>query len=321
MGEQERRPGVIAVGRSALDYVYRIERFPERPQKVMALEHRTSPGGMAANAATAIARLGGDVELWSRLGDDKAGQQILNGLADEGINTSYVRIFPNAPTATAVIIVDQRGERLIVGEPGLKLPMQAGWLPLSRIRSGDVVFSDLNWREATRAAFQEARLKGATTVLDMDIGVGSLMEDIMRLTDYAILSESALDTFLEGLSTDERLEGVLKFGVRHAGVTLGKNGYRWKTKQGECRTQPALPVDVVDTTGAGDAFHGAFAWSLAARLDDGEAARIATGVAALSCRRLGARDGLPSLPELNAFLVATTGHGSPFKPAKADTQP
>jgi len=93
-------------------------------------------------------------------------------------------------------------------------------------------------------------------------------------------------------------------GVTHAGVTRGAMGYYWASKGGESGHQPAFALDVVDTTGAGDAFHGAFSWALASGHSPPECARIAAAVSALKCRRLGARSGLPALDALKSFLAA-----------------
>jgi sulfofructose kinase len=93
-------------------------------------------------------------------------------------------------------------------------------------------------------------------------------------------------------------------GVTHAGVTRGSKGYYWVSKAGEEGNQPAFALEVVDTTGAGDAFHGAFAWAVARGFSTPECARIAAAVSALKCRRLGARSGLPTLGELKSFLAA-----------------
>jgi sulfofructose kinase len=96
--------------------------------------------------------------------------------------------------------------------------------------------------------------------------------------------------------------------VRHAGVTRGAGGYSWRSGDGPVEHQEAFAVDVVDTTGAGDAFHGAFALALAHGLPDADCARIASAAAALKCRRLGARSGLPTAAELDAYLLDQTGH-------------
>lgn len=311
---------IICVGHAALDYVYRIEAFPPQPMKVRSLEHIESGGGMAANASAAIARLGGDVELWSRVGGDSAGERILKFLAGDGVDISHVRTFPHARSSTSAVIVDQTGERMIVGERDHAMPLDADWLPLQRIMAAEVgvVMSDLRWLEGTLAAFKQARAQGVPTLIDADLGSSGLMEEFLPLTDYAIFSAPALDAFAgagDGAAHNRsQLAKVLEHGVRYAGVTRGAGGYVWLTADGQTGEQAAFALDAVDTTGAGDAFHGAFAWALASgALASGEpggganlaeCARVASAVAALKCRRLGARAGLPTQAELDEFLHA-----------------
>jgi len=105
---------IICVGHAALDRIYRIDAFPAQPTKVRALEHIETGGGMAANAAVAIARLGGGAELWSRVGDDNVGHTIRAGLRAERVDVRYVQAFEGARSSTSAIIVDDKGERLIV---------------------------------------------------------------------------------------------------------------------------------------------------------------------------------------------------------------
>jgi sulfofructose kinase len=294
---------VICVGHAALDYVYRIEAFPPQPQKVRSLEHIESGGGMAANAAAAIARLGGRVELWSRTGADSAGQRIHTYLEADGVDIRYVRAYEGARSSTSAVIVDGRGERLIVGERDHAMSLDAGWLPLDRIAGAAAVLSDLRWLEGTLAAFKEARARGVPTLLDADLGGGGPLAEFLCLTDYAIFSAPALDGFAPGPDQRAQLEAVLAEGVQHAGVTRGAEGYWWLSRSGSEGHQPAFPAEVVDTTGAGDAFHGAFAWALTQARPARECARIAAAVSALKCRRLGARAGLPTREELAAFLA------------------
>ena len=163
--------------------------------------------------------------------------------------------------------------------------------------------SDMRWVEGTRAAFASARIQGVPTILDADLGGGGDLREFLSLADYAIFSGPALDTFVPGDDDAQRLAGVLAIGVRHAGVTRGSEGYFWVGKEGKTGHQPAFDLDIVDTTGAGDAFHGAFAWALAQGRAVSECARIAAAVSALKCRRLGARSGLPTRDELDSFLA------------------
>lgn len=293
---------IIVVGHAALDYVYRIEAFPSSATKLRAIDHVTSGGGMGANAAAAAARLGGDVSLWARIGDDAAGGIIRHQLRAAGVGISHVRAFEGVSSATAAVIVDKRGERLVISEDDHEFPLAADWLPISNIDTAHVVLSDLTWLEGTVAAFQAARDRGLPTVLDIDLNSGMLLDKVIGLADYAIFSAPAFRKFLHGRSDGERLARLVQSGIRHAGVTLGAKGYLWAARGGEQGRQPAFPVEVVDTTGAGDAFHGAFAWSVAEGFDDRKCARIASAVAALSCTGLGARAKLPTRDEVDSFL-------------------
>ena len=294
---------LISVGHAALDRIYRINAFPPEPTKVRALESIEIGGGMAANAAVAAARLGAKVELWSRVGDDNAGAIVKAGLKAEKVDIRALESFEDARTSTSAIIVDGHGERMIVGMRDTSIPSSTSWLPLERITGTDVVLADLRWLEATRTAFTHARKAGVPTVLDADLGAREALPDLLRATDYAIFSAPALREFAHGTTDEQRLADILTRGPRHAGVTLGADGYAW-AEVGRNGRQPGFKVDVVDTTGAGDAFHGAFALALAEGQSVADCARFACAVAAMKCTRLGSRGGLPTRAEAEKFLSA-----------------
>ncbi len=294
---------LIVIGHAALDFVYRIDAFPPKPTKMRAREHITSGGGMAANAASAAARLGGHVSLWSRVGSDAASQLILTELERFGIDISHVMVYAGARSATAAVIVDAAGERFIVSEDDHAMPMTADWLPLALIANSGAVLSDLSWIEGTRAAFETSRAHRVPTLVDLDMGSGRLLTDVAHLTDYVIASAPALEAFVPGRDTEHRLQALIAQGVRHAGVTRGADGYTWLDSTGNMHHQPAFAVQARDTTGAGDAFHGAFAWALTEGYPAADCARLASAAAALSCLSLGARSGLPTRAELDAFLA------------------
>ena len=282
---------IIVIGHAALDFVYRIDAFPQKPVKMRAKEHITSGGGMAANAAATAARLGGDVTLWSRIGEDEAGTIIRAELDRTGVDTRDLKVYPGSHSATAAVIVDANGERLIVSEDDHTMPMDPDWLPLDEIDRAGVILSDLSWIEGTRRAFEKAREKGVPTMVDVDLGSGRLLPGILHLTDYVIASAPAFERFIAGNGTKDRLASLIAEGAHHAGVTRGARGYTFMERSGELLEQPAFPIEPVDTTGAGDAFHGAFAWALAEGLPGAECARLAAAAAALKCTRLGARAG------------------------------
>lgn len=293
--------GIICVGQAVWDRVYRIENFPPKPTKVRALEYIESGGGMAANAAAAIARLGGTVELWSRIGNDRTGQKIHNALKDAGVDIRYVETFDEGQSSSSAVIVDRQGERMVIGKQDTNMPTGTSWLPLERVKSAKLVLADLRWMEAVRTIFARARQVDVPTVLDADVGNRAALTDVLSLTDFAIFSEEALANYLPDLDLSARLDRIMLLGPRHAGVTLGDKGYMWQDTFGGGLC-PAFEIDVVDTTGAGDAFHGAFALALSERRPVNECARFACAVAALKCTSLGSRAGLPSREEIEAFL-------------------
>ena len=299
---------IICVGHAAIDRVYRIDQFPERPTKIRALEHIETGGGMAANAAAAIARLGGDVELWSRVGDDDNGVKIRRSLTLAGVDTRNVQPFEDNRSSTSVILVDGRGERMIVGSRDVNMPSGTSWLPMERISEANAVLADLRWLEGARVVFEAARNAGVPTVLDADLGGREALTELLALTDYAIFSEQALEEFAAEEAIEDRLRRVAALGPRHAGVTLGAKGYVW-LEGGKFDSHPAFNVDVVDTTGAGDAFHGAFTLGVADRRAVRDIVRRASATAALKCTRLGSRAGLPSIDELAAFLLTHPTRG------------
>ena len=293
---------LISVGHAALDRIYRINAFPPEPTKVRALESIEIGGGMAANAAVAIARLGGKAELWSRIGDDNSGAIVRAGLKAEKVDIRALQEYDDARTSTSAIIVDGHGERLIVGMRDTAIPSSTASLPMERIKEADAVLADLRWLEATRTVFTRARAEGVPTILDADLGAREALSDILRVTDYAVFSAPALREFAHGSTEEQRLADILTRGPKHAGVTLGAEGYAW-AEMGRHGRQPGFAVDVVDTTGAGDAFHGAFALCIAEGMSIEDAARLACAVAALKCTRLGGRGGLPTRKEVEAFLA------------------
>lgn len=295
---------LIMVGHAALDRIYRVEAFPREPTKVRAIESIEVGGGMAANAAVAAARLGAKVELWSRVGDDNAAAIIKAGLKAEKVDVRYVESFEDARSSTSAIIVDDRAERLVVGMRDTSMPSSTSWLPLERIGKANAVLVDLRWIEASRVVLEHARKAGVPTVLDADLGAREALPELLAIADYAVFSAPALrELYREGDDT-AKLAQALALGPRHVGVTLGADGYVWIDADGTRGSQPGFAVDAVDTTGAGDAFHGAFTLALAEGLAIAECARRASAVAAMKCTRLGSRAGLPTRDELEAFLAS-----------------
>jgi sulfofructose kinase len=291
---------VICLGLSALDQVWRVDRpFAGGSEKIKAVEYGTLGGGMAANASVAVAKLGASVAFWGRAGNDAAGHEMKSAFTIEGVDVENFRLFADGRSSVSGIIVDSSGERQIVNFRGL-YPEAADWLPLKTIARASSVLADPRWVEGAATLFREARAQGIATVLDGDMADAEVFERLLPLTDHAIFSEPALTAFA-GSARDESLAALARFGCRVIAVTRGEGGVSWY-ENGALHRQAAYPVDVVDTTGAGDVFHGAYALAIGAGLDVRAAMAFSAGTAAMKCRHAGGRNGIPTINECLVFM-------------------
>ncbi|MCS3447175.1 sulfofructose kinase [Bradyrhizobium elkanii] len=254
---------------------------------------------MAANAAIAVARLGASVAFWGRAGDDAAGHEMRSAFAAEGVDVENFRLFPDGRSSVSGIIVDSSGERQIVNFRGL-LPEAADWLPLEAVARASSVLADPRWVEGAATLFREARARGIPTVLDGDMADAEVFERLLPLTDHAIFSEPALASFA-GSAKDESLAALARFGCSVVAVTRGEDGVNWY-ENGQLHRHAAYAVDVVDTTGAGDVFHGAYALAIGAGLEVRNAMAFSAATAAMKCRHAGGRNGIPTINECVAFM-------------------
>ena len=290
---------VICLGLSALDQIWRVpEFFAGGSQKIRSLEYTTMGGGMAATAAVTVARLGGRAAFWGRGGEDAAGLEMRKALAGHGVDIAQYRLFADGHSSVSGVLVDSAGERQIVNFRG-QFPEQAGWLPLDDVATASSVLADPRWPAGAVALFGAARARAIPTILDAEVADSEIFEALLPLTDHAIFSEPALSGFA-GSSDDAALVGLAKFGCAVVAVTRGADGVTW-LQNGVLHRQPAYPVSAVDTTGAGDVFHGAYAFAIGAGLDAAAAMSFAAAAAALKCTRPGGRAGIPTLEDCLAF--------------------
>jgi sulfofructose kinase len=295
---------IICIGLSALDHIWQADRLPGADlSKVRANQYVTAGGGMAATAAVAIARLGGDAHFWGRAGDDPAGHLMRDELTAEDVDAENFRLFANARSSVSGVFVDGEGERHIINFRGHGLPDRADWLPLEKIASAAAVLSDPRWPDGTEAAFAAARRAGVPTVLDADVADAEVFERLLPLTDHAIFSEPALTGFA-GSDVDTALKRIERHGCRVSAVTLGERGVEWR-ENGDKHRLPAFSVAVIDTNGAGDVFHGAYAFAIGAGMAIETAMDFASAAAALKCMKPAGRGGIPTFEEITAFQRTT----------------
>lgn len=291
---------VACVGITVMDRIYYVEGLPTEGGKYVAKHYTEVGGGPAATAAVAAARLGAQVDFIGRVGDDDTGNSLLAELASLGVNTRYTRRYVGAKSSQSAVMVDAAGERIIVNYPSPELLHDADWLNEIDFSQWDVVLADVRWHEGAKQAFSLARRAGVATVLDGDVTPQDITE-LVALSDHAAFSAPGLVRLTEINDVAAALKQAQTLTNGHVYVTRGGEGCTW-IKDNVLRHQPGFSVDVIDTTGAGDVFHGALAFSLASGSAQEEAVRFACGVAALKCTRPGGRAGIPDCDQTRSFL-------------------
>jgi sulfofructose kinase len=299
------RRRVICVGHAALDRVFSVESWPAGSGKIAAHRFEESGGGMAANAAAAVARLGGEAVFWGPTGDDGIATAIHARFVADGVNADFLRRFRDCTSSHSAVMVDARGERLVVGLRGTALQAPADWLPLDQIGSAGALLADVRWPDGAQRALKAARSAGIPAILDAEIAAAGILDTLVQAADHAIFSQRGLEAFCAG-DAEAGLRKALAKGARLAAVTQGEAGVLWidSALPGEVRSHPAFAVDTVDTLAAGDVFHGAYALALAEGLRIGDAMRFAAAAAAIKCSLAGGRNGAPARGEVEALLAS-----------------
>ncbi|MDX6041990.1 sugar kinase [Scandinavium lactucae] len=291
---------IACVGIAVMDRIYSVGDLPTEGGKYVANNYREVGGGPAATAAVAAARLGAQVDFIGRVGDDDIGISLLHELESFGVSTRYTQRFTQARSSQSAIVVDAQGERIIVNYPSPDLMTDASWLDAIDFSQWDVVLADVRWHEGTKKALTLARQAGVTTILDGDITPQDIAE-LVTLSDHAVFSAPGLRRMTGEQSLALALEKSKMLTNGQVYVTDGSEGCFWLENQ-NLMHQPGFTVNVVDTTGAGDVFHGAYAFSLGRGEAGREGIRFASAVAALKCTRPGGRAGIPDRDQTCSFL-------------------
>ena len=280
-------PRIVCAGITTLDFIYAVDVMPSEPLKYRSNAMVTSGGGLAGNAATACARLGASVRLVARLGDDFWADPMIAELERDGVDCKLVRRCPGHRSPVSAVVVDPKGERLVVSYSDPDIPSDTGWIPADLATHADALYAETRWIEAALAVLPQARAAGIPSVLDADRK--PTRPEVLALASHVGFSAPALREFT----------GIANVYL----VTDGANG-AWYMDGGEVVHVPAFPVTSVDTLGAGDTWHGALAVALAGRQPLERAVRFANAAAALKCTEFGGRKGMPTRPRVEALLTA-----------------
>jgi len=292
---------VVGLGCCAWDYLAVVETYPLIDTKTDTLNFLEQGGGPTATALVTLARLGASTLFVGKVGDDTRGRLIVEQLEAEGVDTSQVRVEKDEISRFSFSIVERKtGKRTIVSAVGSVSPLAPEDLDRKAITSGRILHVDGHQMEAAIQAARWARTAGIKVTLD----AGSLrpgMDILVKLVDYIVASE----TFALDITSEDRIPEAAKKmfheGLEAVVITSGDKGGFCISDNGEF-IYPAYSVDVVDTTGAGDVFHGAFDYGILRGWDLEEVMRFSSAVAALKCRELGGRSGIPSLKQVRRFV-------------------
>lgn len=295
---------IVCAGIAVADFVFGVESAPKRPGKHFARSFAHVGGGPAANAAVTVAALGGNARFIGHVGADPVGERIVAELSAHGVDVSRVRTSPGRQSPVSAVLVDAAGERTIVNYTAPDLHADGEPVSADDIAGAAVVLADVRWPAGAASALSAAAAQGLPAILDFD----QSPDDVRHLLEKASHVIFGADALARVSGTEEPAAGLRamrKHTFAWLAVTSGSDGVHWLEDDG-VRHLPAFRVDAVDTLGAGDVFHGAFAWALAAGQTEADALRFAAAAAAIKCIRFGGRSGIPSRDEVERFLLERT---------------
>lgn len=305
----EDKPNILVVGSINMDMVVRAPTMPAPGETVLGDGFVTNPGGKGANQAVAAARLGGNVRMVGLVGDDAFGEQLIDKLKSEGINTENVKHRHGAPTGVAMIVVDANGENSIVVASGANHMLTPDDIfPLADLfAEADVVVLQLELPLPTvRAAIEKARRHNCTVVLDPAPMPRNLPDELCEVDIFSPnVSEAEILTGVKVV--EERVEKsvalqLVERGAKAGVLKLGSRGSLVVAADGHFYRVQAYKVQVVDTTAAGDAFTAALSVATGEGKNLHQAATFATAAGALACTRLGAQAAMPLRSEVEMLM-------------------
>ena len=302
---------IVVVGSSNMDLVVKAKRIPAAGETILGGDFVMVPGGKGANQAVAAAKLGAEVYFVAKLGDDIFGKQSLGNFKKEGVNAKYVTQTKEAPSGVALIMVDERGNNVIVVAAGANQNLSAGDIKKARscIASSGALVLQLEVPLATvEFAARSAYSCGVPVILD-PAPAQKLSAGLLKMVDVLKPNETEAQILTGIKVTDEdsarkAAKRLLKCGVKVVILTMGAKGFLLASMDG-MEYVAGIKVRAIDTTAAGDAFTGALAVKMAEGKTIREAALFANYVAALSVTKMGAQSSMPTRQAVESFIKNT----------------
>ena len=295
---------VVGVGLNATDTLILLQRFPAYGGKAPFDREVLSPGGQVASAMVTCAKLGMRAKYIGTLGDDDRGRIQLDSLRASGVNLDDIEIRPNCPNQSAYILVDRgTGERTVLWHRDECLRIDPAGITPEKIASSRLLHIDGHDTAAVSRAAEIARRHQIPVTVDVDT-IYPGFDRVLPYVDYLVASSEFPGRWTHEQDPFRALAMIQdEYGMRVAAMTLGADGALARV-DGRYIYSPGFVVDCIDTTGAGDVFHGAFCYSVIENMPMREALEFSNAMAALNCTALGARGHIAGVQEARAFALS-----------------
>ena len=305
MSSAEGAPRILCAGIIVLDEVFRVDEFPQPDGKVQAKGFFVVNGGCAANAAVAIARLGGRAALAGPMGgppgEDENGDRVLKALARENVDCTACQRIDGLGTALSAIFMNARGDRTIVTYRDERIAAAVPVDPERVVSTADAVLVDNRYPQFVGPICEAGRRRNLPVVLDGDRPTVE-NDPLFRIASHVVFSWECLR---ETTGVTDLGAGLLRIAGKtdaFLAVSDGPDDIVYLDR-GRVRRLPVFKINAVDTLGAGDAFHGGFVMALAEGRSEVEAMRFGAAVAGIKCTRIGGSAGAPTRAEVDALLA------------------
>ena len=306
MNKQPDTIQVVGLGQACVDYLGNLTTYPQEDGKVELTDLQIQCGGPASTALVTLSRLGISTSFLGAISDDPFGKKILNNLKGEKVDISYLKIIPGYTSQFAFIAVTKEsGKRTIFWHRGTVPHLRKIDVDISQFPKARVLHTDGLMIDASIEAAEQARDLDMTIVMD----AGTMREGSKKLSKLVniLIASETFATPLVGsdASNETALYALKEFGPEQVVITLGRRGSIGLNNQGIFR-QKAFPISAVDTTGAGDVYHGGYIYGLLQGWGMAKCMRFASAVSALKCTEIGAQKGIPDLEQIFKFIRTKT---------------
>ncbi|MHA1268440.1 MAG: carbohydrate kinase family protein [Candidatus Helarchaeota archaeon] len=298
---------IIGLGEIVIDFVSKIPYFPEPDEKIDAISQEKFAGGVTANYVTAASRLGVKTGFMGAVGDDPDGDFLIEDLEKENVDHSFTLKKKNMKTPINFIMVDLNGDKIIIQSPHMQITkLDIGDINENYISNAKLLHTTAIHTEITLKAIEIAKKNDIIVSFDLEKQISirgwDILKPIIEKTDILCPNKAGAMELTGTTTPQEAAKVLIKKGPKIVVITLGDKGCLIQTEEKQIICPSFKIEDVVDTTGAGDTFNGAFSvgflkdWSL------NEIGEFANAAAALKIQKMGARTGMPTFNQVMKFL-------------------